>query len=110
MFFSKSDKNEIAKRGVLHALGALAYVLAVVCLITSMENLFGSEDPKFVPVAMLLLLVLSAAVMGLLVFGKPVMLYIDGKKREAVELVGWTIGSLAFITVCAFAVMIFLGA
>jgi len=47
----------------------------------------------------LLLFVVSATVMGALVFGRPILWYLDGRKREAVELAGITIGGLAIITV-----------
>jgi hypothetical protein len=55
---------------------------------------------------MLLLFVTSAAITGFLVFGKPVMLYIDGKKREAVSLLGYTIGILFLITLVVFIFLI----
>ncbi|HTM68228.1 MAG TPA: hypothetical protein VL426_02910 [Candidatus Binatia bacterium] len=107
MFFSKPDNDEVAKRGMLHALGAFLYILAVVTLVSNLQRFFGDRpDPKFLaPLAMLSLLVLSAAVMGMLVFGKPVMLYIDGKKKEAVAMVCWTVGTFAVITVAVFAFM-----
>lgn len=50
------------------------------------------------PVVFLSLLVISVATVGSLIFVKPVMLYIDGKKSEAVTLLFWTIASLAVIT------------
>lgn len=103
--FWKQDKYEMPKRGALHALAAFLYVFLVAMFISNIGHFMGPKDPALAPVAMLMLLVVSAATMGLLVFGKPVMLYIDGKKREAVQMVGWTIAGLAAITVCVFAFM-----
>ncbi len=59
------------------------------------EELFGKEDTYLTPIVFLSLFVLSAAIVGSLMFGKPVMLYLDGKKRDAVQLAGATIGFLA---------------
>jgi len=42
----------------------------------------------------LLLLVISVSVMGTVIFARPAMWYLDGKKQEAVRLVLWTVGFL----------------
>ena len=51
------------------------------------------------PLAFLMLFVLSAAIVGLLVFAKPVMMYLEGAKKEAVTLVFYIVAWLALITV-----------
>ncbi len=66
------------------------------------SKLFGEEDTFFTPVAVLMLLVLSAAVMGTLVFGRPILMYLDGKKREAVMFLGYTLGWLTLLTLLVF--------
>jgi mannose/fructose/N-acetylgalactosamine-specific phosphotransferase system component IIC len=66
----------------------------------------GLEDKTAIPIAMLLLLVCSAAITGFLVFGKPVMLYIDGNKKEAISLLGYTLGILVIITIIAFVFLV----
>ena len=104
MFWKQDD--QIPKRGAMHALAAFFYVFLVAMFMTNVEHYVNNNGTAIVPVAMLLLFVTSAAVMGMPVFGKPVMLYIDGKKQEAVRLVGWTIASLAVITLCVFAFLI----
>ena len=45
--------------------------------------------------------------MGVLIFGSPAMLYIDGKKKESAQLLGWTVGSLAAITACTLLAVMF---
>lgn len=88
------------KKGVRNAFGAFLYVAAVAMFMTVAERTFGQHEPGILgPIGFLMLFVTSAAVMGLLIFGGPVMLYIDGKKKEAVRLVGWTVGALAVITI-----------
>jgi hypothetical protein len=49
--------------------------------------------------AVLFMLTLSAAVMAYLFFYQPLLLVIDGKKKEAVSLFVRTIGIFAAITV-----------
>jgi hypothetical protein len=107
MFFRKNEPDELMKKGAVHALGAYAYVITVALVFAGVESVFsGREEPGILaPISFLMLFVLSAAVMATLIFGTPVMLYVDGKKKEAVRLVGWTLCSLACLTFVAFAVM-----
>jgi hypothetical protein len=106
MFFSRPDDPGSPKRGALNALCAFIYVVAVALFMSAAENLFGEREPDLLaPIGFLMLFVLSAAVMGMLIFGAPVMLYIDGKKKEAVRLLVWTVGSFAAITVCVLSVL-----
>lgn len=109
MFFRKNDQDELPKQGAANAVAAFGYILAVVLVLTSLERLMHDREDGFLaPVAFLSLLVLSAAVMAALFFGKPAMLYVDGKKKEALTMICWTIGTFAAIAVTALAVMIFL--
>lgn len=79
----------------LHSLGVVGYIIFVAFLMVNGQTLFGNIDNSILgPIAMLLLFTLSAAVMGLLVFGRPAMLYMDGKKKEAMEFVAATVGFL----------------
>ncbi|MCF7917884.1 hypothetical protein K9L27_02685 [Candidatus Gracilibacteria bacterium] len=92
------------KYAFLHALGTALYVGGVVTLLSFGEHLFGKEEPKMVliPIGMLLLFVCSAAITGILVFGRPVMWYLDGKKKEAIKLLMGTLGILLCITILVF--------
>jgi len=99
------DKN-ILKQSLSFSGLAVLYVAAVATVMQNAEKIFGPDDKSpLIPIGMLLLLVVSAATMGMLIFGKPIMLYLDGKKREAVTMVGYTIGSLAIFTVLVFLVL-----
>lgn len=71
------------------------YITVISVFMNYGEELFGKEDTMLMPIVFLTLFTLSAAIVGSLVFGKPVMLYLDGKKRDAVYLAGATIGFLA---------------
>ena len=94
------NKN-ITKNALVNALLTAAYIFVVVTIIFNAEKIFGPQDPEtiLVPVGMLLLFVISAAVTSSLVFGKPIMWYLDGKKKEAVALLGYTLGFLLLIAV-----------
>jgi len=89
-----------------HAVLAELYILAVVTLITNGEKLFGQTIPNIlVPFAMLTLLVVSAAVMAILIFGRPVMMYIDNQKKDALKFLFSTVGALAVIGLFAFSIL-----
>jgi len=91
--------SNLTIKGLLSALGVFVYVLLVALIITSGEQLFGGEENFLLPVSMLLLLVLSVAVVGVLIFGKPVFMYLDGQKKEAWTMLLYTIGWLAVLVV-----------
>ncbi len=98
--------DNIIKRAFIDSVGTAAYVILVVAFIFSLQGFQGSKETILIPMAMLLLFVCSAAITGFLVFGKPAMLYIDGKKREAVSLLGYTLGMLVLITIVTFIFLI----
>ncbi|MEK9183654.1 MAG: hypothetical protein AAB890_01090 [Patescibacteria group bacterium] len=62
-----------------------------------MEKWFQSVPEFFAPIIMLLLLVLSASIMGVLVFGRPILLYLDNQKKDALTMLFYTLGCLAVI-------------
>lgn len=81
----------------LNAAGAVLYVLLVVTLIQ-----YGLQDGPEGPLgfaAFLLLFCLSAAIMASLVFGRPMMWYLDGMKKEALALTMYTLLFLFIATV-----------
>jgi hypothetical protein len=99
-------KTNLIKRAGLNALGTFVYVSAVGLFMANASRILGERDTTLTPVAVLLLLVFSAALTGSLVFGQPLLWYIDGKKREAVQLLVWTMAWLLALLVLVFAAMI----
>lgn len=75
------------------------YIAIIAAFMFNGEKIFGSQDNILMMVIMLMLLVLSAAVVGGLMVAKPILLYIDGKKKEAVSLFITNIISLFSLTV-----------
>ncbi len=97
---------KILKQSLSYAALAVLYVAVIGTVMRNADKLFGGgKIEALAPIGILLLLVVSAATMGMLIFGKPVMLYIDGQKREAVSMVVTTIASLAVFTVLVFVIM-----
>jgi sterol desaturase/sphingolipid hydroxylase (fatty acid hydroxylase superfamily) len=88
-------KNKFSGRGFLLALGEGVYILLVAFLMQNANKLFGNKPNTVSLAAFLLLFVVSAVVSGALVFGKPILLYLNGKKKEALELFGFTIAWLS---------------
>jgi hypothetical protein len=97
---------KILKRASINALAAFAYVTAVGLFMSHASVIFDQKDTAFTPVAALMLLVFSAALMGILVFGQPVMWYVDGKKKDALNLLGYTMAALLVLLVLTFAMLL----
>jgi hypothetical protein len=90
---------------LLDSLGVLVYVSLVVFLINNGQKFFGPAD-LLGSIAILLLFVLSATVVGLLVLGRPGYLYFNGLKKEGVSLLLYTIVFLLAIMVLVFLALI----
>ncbi|HEX5774685.1 MAG TPA: hypothetical protein VFY28_01845 [Candidatus Paceibacterota bacterium] len=83
----------------LYAGAAAAYIGLLVLGISSAGSFFGPEESILIPMAMLSLFVLSAAVMGFLFLYQPFTLYFEDRKREALLFFGKTVGTFAFLTI-----------
>lgn len=91
--------NKLIKRSMINALGTAAYVATLVTLILNGEKMFGTIDNILGPITFLLVFVISASITGGLVLGKPILMFLDGQKKEAVQLFMYTVGWLALIAV-----------
>ena len=83
---------------IVNSLGVLLYVSAVVLIMQNGQKLFGPSSGFLGSIAILMLFVVSAAITGLLVFGRPIYFYLIGSKIEAITLLFYTIGWLVLIT------------
>lgn len=91
----------MSKNPVFNAFAASLYI-TVIGLVMD----FGTRNaPKgysvIAPIAVISLFTLSAAVMGYLFCYTPVMLYFDGKKKQAVKLFLQTVAVFAGLTAVA---------
>lgn len=95
----------MTKKPYLNALFAALYIILIVILLTYGPVLVRQKpDTILAPIAMLSLFVLSAAFMGYAFFFQPILLYIEGKKHEAVELFTKTLVIFAVITAVVVAI------
>ncbi len=98
-------KSQIIKSALINSLSAAVYVIIVGSFLYYGPSRFGPINSVIVPIALLLLLVLSAALLGLIIFAKPVMMYLNDSKKEALQLVSYTVAFLAAVTVIALVVL-----
>ena len=90
----------MTKNPLINALSASVYIVLVITVMTfATKPLQNKPDTFFTPIVFLSLLTLSVAVMAFLFFYQPVVLLIDGKKKEAINLFTKTIGVFAVITI-----------
>jgi hypothetical protein len=89
----------MTKNPIINALGAAAYIIFGVLVMTfGAQTLRNKPDTLFAPIIILSLLTLSVAVMAFLFFYQPLLLFIEGKKKEAVNLFVKTVGIFAVFT------------
>lgn len=97
----------MTKNPYVNAILASLYVVVVATVMYYGPKIAGPKDSVLVPIAVLSLFVLSTAVMGFLFLMQPVQMYLDGEKKEAVQLVGTTIAMFAVITAMLLALLFF---
>lgn len=100
----------IYKNAFINSLLAVCYVAFIATAINYLGKLaskFNLEEEIWGAVIMLLTFVISAAIMGAIVLGRPILWYAEGFKKEAIKLFFYTLGFmvievlLLFITVLA---------
>lgn len=87
----------MSKNPFYNALGAIAYIIVIVFsinLIDELETNVGIQQ-YLMPIVMLSLFTLSAAIMAYLFCYQPALLLIEGKKEKAVSLFLKTVGIFA---------------
>ena len=91
-------KNPFYNAGI-----AVLYIIFIISAISIGSKLAGKAEANFlVPIGMLSLLVLSAAFMAYTFFYQPIIMFLDGKRKEAVRLFWYTIAIFAGITFVVF--------
>ena len=87
------------KCALLNAVGVVAYVMLIGWVMATMGRIAAPMEEFWGPVAFLLLFVLSATIVGALVLGRPILLYLDGEKKEALRTFFYTLGFLLLAAV-----------
>jgi len=92
----------LIKSAAINSFGVLVYVALIATLMHFIEKILGdTPDTIFAPIAVLLLFVTSAAITGYLVVGQPIMLFLEGKKAEAVKQFAYNIAFMILFTTLA---------
>jgi hypothetical protein len=97
----------MTKNPLINTLSASLYIGVVSSLMFFGSHFSQMEDTVLIPIAMLSLFTLSAAVMAFLFFYQPVSLLAEGDKKAAFAFLLQTIGSFAAITATIFATLFF---
>jgi len=85
------ENKKLIKWGVVNALGTALYIFLLALFFSQANKIFGTKDNELLaPMLALLLFVFSALVTGGLVLGRPLLMYLDGLKKEAVKLLIYT--------------------
>ena len=93
----------------LRAVLASLYITLLVSTVWYGGPLLKIEKSILIPIVMLSLFTLSAAIMGYLFLGHPLQLYLDGKKQEAITMFGTTVATFAALTVLALFALLTVG-
>lgn len=89
----------MTKNPVINALSASAYIILVVTVMTYVSNMQKNKpDTFFAPITFLSVFTLSVVVMAFLFFYQPLQLFIEGKKKVAINLFIKTVGVFAVFT------------
>jgi predicted ABC-type exoprotein transport system permease subunit len=99
--------TNIPKTAGTNALATALYIILIASGLYYSENMELKEPNVLIPIFMLMLLVFSASLTGALMLGKPILWYLEGKKKEAVTLLGYTLGIFFVLMLLAFAALLF---
>lgn len=101
--------KNIIKYSIINSFGTAIYIFAIILLFSYLENILsGNPDTILAPIAMLMLFVFSAAFTGSLVLGRPIIWYLDGKKKDAISLLICTLGIFLILILIVFALLLLL--
>jgi hypothetical protein len=90
--------NKYMKKPFLYALASALYIVAVVFGISTITSMLA-DNTILIPITLLGLFVLSAAIIGFLFLIEPFRLYMEEKKKEAVIFFVKTVGFFACFVV-----------
>lgn len=100
-------KYTIKKVALFQAVGLMTYIFLIAIFINFVPTKFDNSVSPLLGISLFLsLFVISALISGSIILGYPLVLFFDGKKREAISIVIWSaiwlvvlFASIAAITV-----------
>lgn len=97
----------MTKNPLFNALAGLLYIVVVAFLLFYGAPHLPIQESVLIPIGVLSLFVFSAATMGYIFLSQPLQLFLDGHKKEAVNLFLKTLFSFAIAAALAVGVGIF---
>lgn len=91
--------------GFRNSLGVAIYTTGIAWFLSNGEKLFGNAKNFLIPMAMLMLFIISAAITGMLVFLQPVLWFLNNNKKQAFRLLFITLGWLGIETIVVFTIL-----
>jgi uncharacterized membrane protein len=89
---------KLALLGLMNSVGVALYTGLVAWVMYNGNRFFGTKDTILTMISILLLFVLSAAIVGALTIGRPIILFVNGLRSSAVRLFLYTVSWLMVIT------------
>ena len=97
----------MSKNPIINALSASGYILLIAVIINLVSQTQKNKpDTFFAPVALMSLLTFSVSVMAFIFFYQPLQLFIEGKKKEAINLFIKTVGIFGVVTLIVWILLI----
>jgi len=100
--------SKLAFWALADSVGIIGYVSLIAYIIFNGERLFGQVDNFTGPLLFLTLFIVSAVITGGLFLGRPIYLYFEGLKKEAIKLFFYTLGFLILIALVILVIRILL--
>ncbi|MFA6353582.1 MAG: hypothetical protein WCW93_01480 [Candidatus Paceibacterota bacterium] len=95
------------KKPFLYALGAASYIVVIVFVVKVLGSALKIQNETIIiPMTMLSLFVLSAAVMGFLFLSESLYLLVENRRKEAIIFFGKIVGFFACFVV-VFTILLF---
>lgn len=101
--------NNILRSALVNSSITTIYIIAIsIFIYWGGNNQIGKLDNNFflIPIAFLMLFVFSAAITSYFVFGRSLLIYLDGRKKEAISIISYTLCILFIYTLIALIVLI----
>jgi hypothetical protein len=97
----------IKKTALVNSVATALYIMLVASFMYYGSTIkIGRSNEILAPIALLMLFVFSASLTGFLMIGKPAQMYVDGKKKEALSLLTYTLIFFSIITLAAIILLI----
>lgn len=100
--------RELLFKTFRNTLGAAVYIFVVSQIMQNGDKLFGKVDNMLAPFVFLLLFSLSAATVGSLTLGLPIIMFFDGKKADSIKAAIYSISWLGLYTLIGVILLIVL--